>query len=246
MLDRTYFKISLPLHISCTIWHRDIRLVGWMCHHQKACHVLKPGHRDLLFTLDCIYFKIPFTLHISCTIWHRDIKLEWMDASLPKGVSRTKTRSLWPTFHAWLSKFPSALLTIWHRDTKLDGWMHHRPKVCRVLKPGHRDLLFMLESTYFKIPFRCRSPLLFDIKNIKLDGWMGHCPKVCRIPKPGHRDLLFMLDRTYFKIPFPCIISPVLFDIGTSNLMGGCIIAQRCFAYQNQVIVTYFLLLDRT
>ena len=130
-------------------------------------------------------------------------------------------------------------ILFWPRDMKLDGWMHHHPKVCRVPKPGHRNLLLTLDCTYFKIPFRSISRVLFWRRDTKLDGWMRHRPKVCHVPKPGHCDLLFMLDRTYFKIPF-CTISLVLFDIGTPNLMGGCIIAQRCVAYQNQVTVTYF------
>ena len=116
--------------------------------------------------------------------------------------------------------------------------MRHRPKVCHVPKPGHCDLLFTLDRTYFKIPFRSISPVLFDIGTSN-DGWMYHQPKVCHIPKPGHCDLLFMLGRTYFKIPFSSI-SPILFDIGTPNWMGGCVIAQRCVVYQNQVTVTYF------
>ena len=65
-----------------------------------------------------------------------------------------------------------------------------------------------------------------------------HHPRVYQVPKLGHFDLLFTLDRTYFKIPFRSI-SPVLFHIGTPNLMGGCVIAQRYDAYQNQVTVTY-------
>ena len=101
------------------------------------------------------------------------------------------------------------------------------------------DLLFMLDCTYFKIPFCCISPVLYDIGTSKLDGWMRHHPKVCRVPKPGHCDLLFMLDGIYFKIPFRSI-SPVLFDVGTPNLMDGCVNAQRCVAYKNQVTVTYF------
>ena len=68
---------------------------------------------------------------------------------------------------------------------------------------------------------------------------MCHPPKVCRVLKPGHLDVLFTLDLMYFKIPFRSI-SLVLFDIGTPNLMGGCVIAQSCVAYQNQVAMTYF------
>ena len=97
--------------------------------------------------------------------------------------------------------------------------MRHCPKVCHVPKPGHCDLLFTLDGTYFKIFFRFISPVLFDIGTPNLMGGCVITQRCVPVPKPGHRDLLFMLDRTYFKIPF-CCISPVLFDTGTSNLMG--------------------------
>ena len=117
--------------------------------------------------------------------------------------------------------------------------MRHCSKVCRVPKPGHRDLLFTLDPTYFKIPFRSISPVLFDIGTSNLMGGCVIAQRCCQVPKPGHRDTLFTFDCTYFKIPFRSI-SLVLFDLGTPNLMGGCVIAQRCVAYQNQVTMTYF------
>ena len=113
------------------------------------------------------------------------------------------------------------------------------PKVCCVPKPGHCDLLFTLDRTYFKIPFRSISVVLFDIGTPNL---MGGCviTQRCVAYQNQVTDLLFTLDRTHFKVPFRSI-SPVLFDIGTPKLMGRCVIAQRCVAYQNQVTVIYFL-----
>ena len=163
MLDGTYFKIPLG---SITLVLFDIGTPNLMggCHHcPKVCRVPKPGHCDIFFTLDGTYFKIPL----------RSISLVLFDIGTPNlmgGCVITQrcvayqTRSLRPTFHAWPHLLQYSILlhfscTIWHRDNKLNGWVCHRPKVCRVLKLGHRDLLFTLDRTYFK--FRSALHLLY-------------------------------------------------------------------------------------
>ena len=111
--------------------------------------------------------------------------------------------------------------------------------MCRIPKPGHCDLLFMLDGTYFKIPFRSLSLVLFDIGTPYLMGGCIIAQRYVAYQNQVTVTYFSCLMAHTFKIPFRFIF-PVLFDIGTPNMMGGCVIAQRCVAYQNQVTVTYF------
>ena len=117
--------------------------------------------------------------------------------------------------------------------------MRHRLKVCLVPKPGHRDLLFTLDRTYLKIPLRSISLVLFDIGTTNL---MDGCViALWCVTYQNQVTVIYFSRLTALTSKFPSApISPVLYDIGTPNLMGGCVIALWCVIYQNQVTVIYF------
>ena len=96
------------------------------------------------------------------------------------------------------------------------------------------------------VPLSCPVHISYILwgRNFKFGKWIHLGMAECRIPFSGHCDLDLDLWPSFFYNKRVRSISLILFEVGISNLVCGCILGWQSVTYQNWVTVTLNLTSD--
>ena len=119
---------------------------------------------------------------------------------------------------------------LWGRNSKFGVWMHLRMAECRLPFSGHCDLdpdlwLSFYSNKMSVRPASCPVHISYILwgRNSKFGVWMHLGMAECRVPFLGHCDLDLDLWPS-FQNNRVRSISLILFEVGISNLVCGCIL----------------------
>ena len=113
----------------------------------------------------------------------------------------------------------------------------------RTVRPSVRQTI--RQSVSLSVPLSCPVHISYILwgRNSKFGVWIHLGMAECRVPFSGHCDLDLDLwpSFTNYRVRSTSLI---LFEVGISNLVFGCILGWRSVAYQNWVTVTLNLTSD--